>query len=105
MDLMRSLSRRNTLRSSAKRCARIRPPYGMSGPVALTGLTALLALAGCFQLNVDQADSCRLVCSPGEACPGNFKCLFDSKMNQGLCASPETAACQPIPNVGMDASV
>jgi hypothetical protein len=75
----------------------------MSGPVALTGLTALLALAGCFQLDVDKAESCRLLCSPSGECPGDFKCLGDPTKGQGLCASPETEMCQPITGGGMDA--
>ena len=101
MNLMRGLLRKNIPRLGAKRRGRLRPPYGMSGPVALTGLTALLALAGCFQLNVDNADSCLLICSPSAACPGNFKCLVDPTTNQGLCASPETATCRGA-GAGMD---
>jgi hypothetical protein len=71
----------------------------MSGPVALTGLTALLALAGCFQINVD---SCRLLCTKTENCPGGLVCLVDdSATGQGLCATPGTASCrQPDAGVG-----
>jgi hypothetical protein len=99
MNLMRSLLRKDIPRLSAKRCARSRPPYGMSGPVALTGLTALLALAGCFQINVD---SCRLLCTKTEKCPGGLVCrVGDSATGQGLCATPGTASCrQPDAGVG-----
>jgi hypothetical protein len=97
---MRSLLKKNIPRLGAKWSRRIRLPYGMSGPVALTGLTALLALAGCFQLNVDKNDSCRLLCSPSGGCPGSFKCLVDPNTRQGLCASPETSMCQPLTGGG-----
>jgi hypothetical protein len=68
----------------------------MSGPVALTGLTALLALAGCFQLNVD---NCRLLCSASEGCPGDLQCLVD-QTGQALCASPGMTTCHPDASAG-----
>jgi hypothetical protein len=73
----------------------------MSGTAALTGLTALLALAGCFQLNVE---SCSLRCTSDEGCPGDLKCLGDPS-GQGLCASPGVAECGNASDGGMDAGV
>jgi len=73
----------------------------MSGSAALTGLTALLALAGCFQLNVD---SCSLRCTSDEGCPGDLKCL-GAATGQGLCASPEVKMCADASVGGTDAGV
>ncbi len=103
MDVMHSLWRNNIPRLGAKGGGHIRPPYGMSGTAALTGLTALLALASCFQLNVE---SCRLTCTSSEGCPNDLTCLVDPGTGQGLCASPGTKACKTDAGVGMtDAGV
>lgn len=89
MDVMSGLWRKKIPRLGAKGCGQIRPPYGMSGTVALTGLTALLALASCFQLNVE---SCRLICTSNGDCPGDLKCL-PGATSQGLCVSPGVTMC------------
>jgi len=69
----------------------------------LTALTALLALTACFRLDVD---SCRLICTLAEGCPGDLTCLVDPATHQGLCASPGTKACKNDASVGgTDASV
>lgn len=89
MNVMRGRSPENTPRLGAKGCGQIRPPYGMSCTAALAGLTTLLALAGCFQLNVE---SCSLRCTSDEGCPSDLKCLGGAT-GQGLCASPGVTMC------------
>ena len=74
----------------------------MSGPAALTALTALLALTGCFQINVE---SCSLICMSNGDCPGDLKCLGATTTVHGLCASPEVRACADAGVGGTDASV
>jgi hypothetical protein len=61
----------------------------MSGTAALSGLTALLALASCFQLNIE---SCRLTCTSSKDCPGDLICL-GAATGQRLCASAEVGMC------------
>src|SRR5450631_444640 len=88
VDVMRGLLRKSIPRLGAKRCGRIRPPYVMPCSAALAGLTALLAVTGCFQLNVE---SCRLICTTSRDCPGDLQCL--GATGQGLCASPGVTMC------------
>ena len=64
----------------------------MSGSVALTGLAALLALAGCFQLS---PKSCEVLCMPDQGCPGDLVCMPQAGFSYGLCASPG-GSCPPL---------
>jgi hypothetical protein len=99
---MSGLWRKTIPRSGAKTSGRNRPLYVMPGSVALTGLTALLALAGCFQLNIG---SCRLLCKTDPDCPNDLRCLVDPTTGQGLCASPATLTCTDAGVGGRDAGV
>jgi len=75
----------------------------MSSSAALTSLTALLALAGCFQLS---PKSCEVLCSSaqGSECPGNLQCVIQGNSAYGICTAPNSS-CTPFypPDAGMPA--
>jgi hypothetical protein len=76
----------------------------MSRSAALTATAALLALAGCFQINT--VESCQLLCTPGVACPNDMTCLPQPGLQQGLCVDSNVRMCAPLQSMdgGTDAS-
>jgi hypothetical protein len=70
----------------------------MPGLVALAGVTALLALSGCFQLS---PKSCEVLCEKGQGCPGNLQCVIQPNANYGICTAPNDSCLPPFPEAGM----
>jgi hypothetical protein len=62
----------------------------MSGSAALPGLAALLALTGCFQVNLGD---CRITCNNDNDCPSDSTCHGSQPGGPGLCASSAVSTC------------